>query len=50
MGDCFKEVSCWSQYASRNMVSQVQEEIWLDNQEIQGMILCMMGYSEDIVS
>ena len=27
MGDCFKEVSCRSQHYSRNMISQVQEEI-----------------------
>ena len=50
MKDYFKEVSCWLQYASRNMVFQVQEEIWLDNQEIQGTILCKRGYSEDIIS
>ena len=49
MGDFFKEVSFWSQFASRNMVFQVQEETWLENQEIQGMILCGRVYQEDIV-
>ena len=45
-----KEVSCWSQCASSNMVFQVQEETWMDNQEIQGTILCKRGYPEVIVS
>ena len=48
--DCFKEVSCWSQCASKNIVFQVQDETWLDNQEIQSMILCEMGCPEDTVS
>ena len=32
------------------MVFQVQEEAWLDNQEIQGTILWKRGYTEEIVS
>ena len=50
MWDFFKEVSCWSQYSSRNMVFQLEEETWLDNQEIQGAILCQTGCPEETVS
>ena len=32
------------------MVFQVQEETWLDNQEIQGTILCKRVYPEEVVS
>ena len=32
------------------MFFQVQEETWLDNQEIQGTILCKRGYKEEIIS
>ena len=32
------------------MVFQLQEETWLDNQEIQGTILCKRGYPEETVS
>ena len=27
-----------------------QQETWLDNQEIQGIILCKKGYPEEIIS
>ena len=32
------------------MVFQVQEETWLENQEIQGTILCERGCLEETVS
>ena len=50
MGDSSKALSCRSQYASSNMVLQVQEETWLDYQDIQGMILCERGCIEETVS
>ena len=50
MGDFFKEFNWWSQFASMNMVFKVQEETWLDDQEIQGTILCERGFPEDTVS
>ena len=50
MGNYFKEFNLWSQCASRNMVLQVQEETWLENQEIQGTILCERWCSEETVS
>ena len=31
------------------MVFQVQEETWLDYQEIQGMVLCERVFTEDTV-
>ena len=50
MGDCFKEVNFWAQCASSNMVFKVQEETWLDDQEIHGTILCERECPEETVS
>ena len=50
MGDSFKEVSCWSQSSSENIVFQVQEETWLYYQEIQGLILCERVCSKETIS
>ena len=50
MGDCFKEVNWWSKCSSMKIVFKVQEETWLENQEIQGKILCERGCPEDTVS
>ena len=48
--EIFKEVRFWLQCASRNMVFQVPEETWFDNQEIQGTILCERGCLEETAS
>ena len=47
MGYCSKEVSCRSHFDSRNMVLPVQDIKLLYYQEIQGMLLCEIGCTED---
>ena len=39
-----------SKYISRNVVFQVQEETWLEYQEIKGTLLCGRGCLEEAVS
>ena len=49
-GIFFKEFSFWSQCASRNMAFQVQEDTWVNYQEIQSTLLYNRGCPKETVS